>query len=118
MRLGCDHLVKMADCGMVLALGGNHDAEVMRDNCMAGRNFQRSAIGRFCLTKTSGLVMRYRVRDKLVEFTLGSSRHVTLTFSTRIQSGKLEGALRSTKKSHDAESILIAPREETSIHPR
>ena len=60
MRLGCDHLIKMADCGTVFSLGGNHNAEILRNSCMPGNNFERSAIGRFRFTKTSGFVMHYR----------------------------------------------------------
>jgi len=62
---------------MVLALSGNHNAEIMRDYGMARRHGQRNTIGRFRFTETPGLVMHYCVCDEFVEFTHSPSRHVT-----------------------------------------
>jgi hypothetical protein len=80
----------MVNCGLVLALGGNHNAEVLRDNCMPGRNFQRSAIGRFRFTKTSSFVKRYRgaqrsiatSANKAIDF-LGQICHASSTLQSR-----------------------------------
>ena len=52
----------------MLALGCGYHAEIMHDGGMARSNAERLMIGRLGLTQTSGLVMRYRVGDQLLEF--------------------------------------------------
>ena len=68
----------------MFALGCGNHAEVVRNGGVAGQNIQGVTIGRLGLIKTSALVMRYCVRDKLVEITLGSSHHVPTNVSTEV----------------------------------
>ena len=52
----------------MLALGCGNHAEIMRDGGMARSNAKSVAVGRLGLIETSGLVMRYRFGDQLIEF--------------------------------------------------
>src|SRR6185503_18163016 len=72
LRLGCDGVVKMVDGRTMLALGRGNHAEIMGDGGMARSNVKSVSVGRLGLIETSGLVMRYRFSDQLIEF----ARHI------------------------------------------
>ena len=76
LGLGRDGLVEIIDRSVMLALSRCDHTKVVRYGGMTGSRAKDVTVRRLGLIKTSGLVVRDRVRDKPVEFS-PCARHVT-----------------------------------------